>query len=119
MRYAFGSPPGVTSTAPYADGVYPLTKAVVAPQMAKYVDKGYGEAAFSDAGNSPCDIVLTVDAKGDASDAVITRCDHATVEKPAMQSLLSSHYKAGSLNGKAIPVRVTIHLEYAGFTDKK
>jgi len=40
VRYGFASPPGTTSTDPDANGVYPLTKVVIAPVISSYRDKG-------------------------------------------------------------------------------
>jgi hypothetical protein len=112
VRYGFKSPPGTNSSDPSTDGVYPLTKVVTMPSMAKFSDEGYGEASFMFAGNSPCDIVVTISAKGKASDPVVTHCERQTLEKPAVQSLLKSKYKPGSVNGKVVPIRASIHLEY-------
>jgi hypothetical protein len=114
VRYAFRTPPGVTSAAPRADGVYPLTKSVAPPTMSKFSDEGYGTAAFMATEKSACDVVLTVSVKGKPSDPEATHCMTPSLEKSAIQSLLDSHYKPGSLNGKAIPVRALIHLEYGG-----
>lgn len=46
IRFGFGSPPGITSTAPDADGVYTLTKLCTPPIITKFSDNGYGSAAF-------------------------------------------------------------------------
>ncbi|MGP8174343.1 MAG: hypothetical protein ACLP7O_07325 [Terracidiphilus sp.] len=43
----------------------------------------------------------------------------ADTAQPAAQSLLKSHYKPGSVNGKAVPMQVSIHLEHAGFPPTK
>jgi hypothetical protein len=80
--------------------------------LTKFSDEGYGNAAFIFAGNSPCDIVLTIDAKGNPSNAVVTQCEKPMLEKPAIDSLLKSKYKPGSINGKAVAIRASIHLEY-------
>lgn len=66
IRFGFSSPPGVNSSDPDANGVYPLTKTTVSPSMIKFSDNGYGDRAFAFTGNSPCDIVLTINAKGKA-----------------------------------------------------
>ena len=80
--------------------------------MAKFFDEGYGNTAFGSVGNNPCDIVLTISAKGKASDPVVTHCERPTLEKPAVESLLKSKYKPGSVNRKEVPIRASIHLEY-------
>jgi hypothetical protein len=114
VRYAFRTPPDVASASPGADGVYPLTKDVTPPTMSKFSDGGYGVAAYMAAEKSSCDVVLTISAKGKPSDPEVAHCLTPRLEKSAIQSLLDSHYKPGSLNGKAIPVRASIHLEYGG-----
>jgi TonB family protein len=118
IHYGFNSPPGITTSEPGPDGVYPLTSSVTPPTMTRFSDKGYGDAAFSAKNNGACDIVLTISVKGKASDAVVTHCEWSSLEKPAVQSLLQSHYKPGSVNGKAVPIRASIHLEYGGVSPK-
>jgi hypothetical protein len=64
------------------------------------------------AGNSACDIVITISPKGKASDPQVTHCGNSYLEKPAVQSLLKSKYKPGQVNGRPVPMRASIHLEY-------
>jgi len=118
IRYELKTPPGVISSDPSADGVYPLTKSTTPPTLAKFSDEGYGDAAFAFAGNSVCDVVITISAKGKASDPQVTHCERPALDKPAVQSLLKSHYKPGSVGGKAVPMRASIHLEYGGVSPK-
>jgi hypothetical protein len=112
IGYSFSSPPNTVSSEPGADGVYPFTKKVTPPSLTKFSDEGYGDAAFGYAGNSHCDIVLTISAKGKASDPSVTHCEKPRLENLAVQSLLKSKYKPGSVNGKAVAIRATVHLEY-------
>lgn len=113
IRYKFSAPPGTTTSGPGPDGVYPLTQQATPPTMIKFTDEGYGEIAFPAEGNSVCDIVYTINAKGKASDPQVIHCERPTLQKPAMLSLLKSHYKPGKVNGKAVPMRASIHLELA------
>ncbi len=53
---------------PDSDGVYSYTREVTGPRVIEFADKGYGRLAFVHEGNSVCDILLTIDAKGRASD---------------------------------------------------
>jgi hypothetical protein len=112
IRIAFGTPTGVRSLEPDPDGVYPLTKIAIPPSMTKFSDEGYGDVVFSGDGSSKCDIVLTISAKAKASDPVVTHCERPALEKPAVESLLKSKYKPGSVNGTVVPIRASIHLEY-------
>lgn len=113
IRYGFSSPPGTLFTEPSADGVYSLTKEAFPPSMANFSDEGYGELAFlSTKGNGDCDIVLTISKKGNASDPQVIHCERPALEKPAINSLLKSKYNPGSMNGKVVPIRTLIHLEY-------
>ena len=119
IRHVFSSPPGTTSTEPDADGVYPLTKMTTLPKITRFSDEGYGDAAFLDTKEyGACDIVLTISTKGKASDALVTHCERASLEKPAVLSLLNSKYKPGSVNGKAVPIRASVHLEYGNVNPK-
>jgi TonB family protein len=113
VHYRFSSPPGITTSEPGPDGVYPFTQPATPPAIIKFTDEGYGEAAFPAKGNSACDIAITISAKGKASDPVVTHCERPSLETPAVQSLLKSHFKPGQINGKAVPMRASIHLELA------
>jgi hypothetical protein len=114
IRHAFSAPPGIASSGPGADGVYPLTNSAAPPTMTRFIDDGYGTAAFnSPEGNGSCDVVLTISTKGNASDPHVIHCERPALEELAVQSLLKSHYKPGSVNGKAVAMRASIHLEYA------
>jgi hypothetical protein len=115
IGYQFMSPPGATSSSPDAAGVYPLTGAISAPVITSFVDEGYGESAFHLLGNGGCDTTLAIDKKGKPSDLGTLHCEESSLEKPAAESLLKSHYKPASLNGKAVPVKVSVHLELGGF----
>lgn len=119
IRHVFSAPPGVTSSDPGADGVYSLTDLAAPPTMTKFIDDGYGVAAFnSPEGNGSCDIVLTISATGKASDPQVTHCERPELEKLAVQSLLKSKYKPGLVKGKAVAMRASIHLEYADDPNK-
>jgi len=48
----------------------------------------------------------------------VTNCVRPALEKPAIESLLKSKYKPGMVNGNAVPMRASIHLEYGGDTPK-
>lgn len=113
VRYAFGSPPAVTSTEPDANGIYPYTKIISPPAMEKYQDKGYSDVAFLREGKSPCDVVLTIDSQGRPHDALALHCENPELEKVAIASLLNSRYRPGLLKEQPVSVRAKIHLEYA------
>ncbi|MGA9673129.1 MAG: energy transducer TonB [Terracidiphilus sp.] len=119
IRYGLFSPPGTTSDSPGTDGVYPLTKSVTPPAITKFSDEGYGNAAFPFPGNVACVAVLTISTKGKPSDPSITQCDKSILEKPAIASLLKSHYSPGTFNGAAVPVRMSVRLEFDGFYPTK
>jgi hypothetical protein len=118
IHYEINSAPGAVSSEPGADGVYSLTKMATAPTMNTFADRGYGAAAFASDGHNACDVVLTISANGNPSHPQETHCDIPAVEKPALRSLLSSHYLPGKVNGKAVPMRVSVHLEYGGHSPK-
>jgi hypothetical protein len=100
------------ASVPDSDGNYSLTRNATGPRVIKFSDEGYGKMAFSHDGNSVCDIVLSVDLKGRPEDPQVSHCERPELEKPAIDSLLKSEYKPGFVNGKAVPMRATIHLEY-------
>jgi TonB family protein len=111
---SFNPPPGPSSSGPGPDGVYALTKTVAPPILTKFSEGDYGPDAFAAGRDGACDIVLTISKKGKPSDPVVTHCGASDLEKPAVQSLLKSKYKPGSVNGKAVAIRASIHLEYGG-----
>jgi len=119
IRCGFSSPPGISSSAPDADGVYPLTKMITPPTMEQFSDDGYGNVAFHLTGNGACDVVLTIDANGKPFNEQVPHCEKTVLELPAARSLLKSRYKPGSVNGNAVPVRVSVHLELGEFAASK
>ena len=119
VGYKISAPPGITSDSPGTDGVYPLTSSLAPPAITQFSDEGFGNAAFRLADGNACDVVLTVSAKGKPSDISLTKCDKPILERPALASLLKSHYRPGTLNGVAVPVRVLVHLQFDGFAPTK
>ena len=116
IHYRISSPPGITSPDPDAVGIYPLTKLADPPTLTKFFSMNYAATAFLFPGDGACDIVLTISAKGKPYDPHVTKCEHPALENPAVQSLLDSQYKPGIVNGKAVQMRVSIHLEYGAST---
>jgi hypothetical protein len=113
IRYSFLPQRGGPSN-PDSSGVYPLTRSVTGPRVIKFPDEGYGRIAFVHEGNSTCEIVLTISVKGKASDPQVTHCERPELEEPAVESLLKSEYTPGKVNGEAVPMRASLHLEYGG-----
>jgi hypothetical protein len=119
IRYGLKTPPGVTSSDPGPDGVYPLTNLTTPPKMLQFFDRGYGVAAFySPNEKGACDILLTINANGTVSNPEVTRCERPVLEQLAIKSLLDTPFKPGRVNGKAVPIRVSIHIEYKDVTPK-
>ncbi len=85
VSYAVRTPPGVISAEPDSSGVYPLIGSVEAPELIKFIDDGYGMAAFWAPGWF-LDVVIEVDASGKASNAEVTQCERPILEKAAMRS---------------------------------
>ena len=119
LRVAFNSPPATISTAPDADGVYPITKKFLAPnslpELAEFKDEGFGRAADSLRPGVACDVILTIDAQGKPSNAMLTVCDNKSLARPAVKSLLKSKFKPAKLDGAAVAVRTSVHLVFVSF----
>jgi hypothetical protein len=56
-----------------------------------------------------------IDAEGKPFGAEAPHCGKPVLDKPATLSLLNAQYKPGSVNDKAVPVKVSIHLELGQF----
>lgn len=110
VRCGFGTPPNTASTDADSAGVYPLTKLLDPPKMTDFVDRGYEETAFGLQGVGACDVVLTIDQKGNPSNVGTVHCEQDSLKNSAAESLLKSHYKPARLNGKPVPVRASVHL---------
>ncbi len=119
IRYGFFSPPGTVSAGPDSNGIYSLTRQMEEPKMKEFVSKGFGEAAISFPDGVGCHVLLTINQKGKPVDAKVLDCDKSKLAQPAVDSLMASKYRPAKLRGKAIPVRVTIHLMYDGFGPHK
>jgi TonB family protein len=101
---------GTSNSGP--NGIFPFTREVTGPRVIKFSDEGYGHIAFVREGNSACDVMLTIDAKGRASDPQVTHCERTELEKPAVESLLRSTYRPGFVRGKEVSMRGLMHLTY-------
>lgn len=88
------------------------------PAISKFVDKGFGDEAFQIPGNAPCEIAITVNAKGKTSDATASHCKPESLITSAIHSLLASKFTPATAKGKAIPVRAMVELEYDDFSAK-
>lgn len=108
------NPPPDAASQPSANGVYALTQAAVPPTLTWFSDEGYAATALTSEKKGACDILITIGVNGKASEAKVAHCQQPVLEEPAVQSLLDSKYKPGRMNGKAVPMRASIHLEYNG-----
>jgi hypothetical protein len=105
--------------APDDKGVYSLTGAVAAPQIVEFVDshyhteRSYGRLALREDDNGVCDAVVVISAKGKLASVDSIHCAEPHVQAAANEAILKSRYKAGSLGGKPVPVRMTVHLASA------
>jgi len=115
VRVSFSAPKTTGTSEGDRSSIDPLTMAEDPPKIAKYVDKGYGRAAFTIEGASTCDVLLTINAKGKPSSASVSHCDSEVLAPVAVNSLLASKYSPATLNGKAVPVKTLVHLEYGEF----
>lgn len=119
IRYGFLSPPGMISTDPDQQGIYPLSKLLEKPRMTEFANKGFGTAALPFPDGTACNLMLTLSQKGKPLDASVIDCDKPVLEKPAIDSVMKSKYKPAKLNGNPVTVRMIVHLAYDGFGPHK
>jgi hypothetical protein len=104
---------------PDRNGVYTLTREFDPPnsfpQIQRFVNAGFGRAAFSLEDGAGCVAALTIDETGHPTDAQITKCDDPSLENPVLHSLWKSQYSPAVFNGKPVPVRTSVHLVCEGF----
>jgi len=115
ITYSRYTPPGVTSFEPTPDGVYPYSKNITPPTLVAFSDEGYGDAAFTRVGASGCDLVLTIDRKGKASNPESVHCETSGLGIAIIHSLTDSKFEPGKVDGKPVAVRMAIHIEFVGF----
>ena len=115
IEYAFYPPPGITTTNPDADLVYPLSKRLEPPQMLDLASKGFAQAEPPLAHGTACDLTVVLDTKGKPQSATVSSCDQPALAKPAVESMMKSKFKPAKLNGNAVAVRLRVRLIYEGF----
>lgn len=76
-------------------------------------------ASYLALAGAACEIVLTVDANGKASDPAIFHCATQALQTAAVDSLLASEFEPGMANGAKVPVRALVHLECGDSADGK
>jgi TonB family protein len=118
IRLRFSSPPAALSLTPGKHGLCLFTKLTTLPAMKAFSDKGFEQAASGFDGSCACDVVLTINANGKASDPQVTHCGSPALEEPAVQSLLSSRYLPGKVKGYTVSTRASVHLEYCDIQPK-
>lgn len=116
---AFSSPQGADSVSTAADRVYPLSAQMQKPRLLQFVDKGFRRDAMPFPDNTGCDVLLTIDATGRASNGEMSSCDDRGMEQSAIESLLQSKYAPATLNGTPVPVRAMVRLTYEGYGPAK
>jgi len=115
--YEVQGPVNSETSKPGPDGVFLLTEEMRSPVLSKFVDQGFSSSASrlskaSSLSNQPyCNVLLSIDVKGKPFNPK-AECNDATLEQPAVDSLLHSHYKPGKLNGRPVPIRISIHLKF-------
>ena len=85
------------------------------PRLQRFVGVGFGRTAFSLDDGAGCIAAIDIDETGQPTDVKITECDDPSLEEPARRSLLRSQFFPAILNGKAVPVRASVHLACDGF----
>ena len=119
IRVGFLVPTKPGSTEPDSTSIYALSHSFDAPNsfpiLKRFVNDGFGHAAFFYDDGAGCVVRLKIDENGKPSDAQITKCDGPSLEKSAIQSLLKSQFEPAILNGKAVPIRASVHLVCDGF----
>ena len=112
----FLTPPNITTTTADENGIYQLTKIFLAPNTVPSVSAYHGndfmKLASKLPGKSGCDVLVTIDAKGKASDAQVSRCLNTELEKSALDAILMSHYKPATLNNNPVPVRTLVRIVF-------
>jgi hypothetical protein len=116
VKYQLRTPPGVVSSAPDSSGTYPFNSSIEAPTLTNFVDDGFGMRALFLPRKGSCDVELTIDTKGKPGNAVVKECESAQLGELARKSLLDSDYKPGRHDGHKVPVRVSIHIEFGGYS---
>ncbi len=119
FRYGIVPLEAQNSSGPLPKGVYALTTAMESPKLARLPDESFVNEAFRFRHGLHCEVALTINKKGIASDPVGAHCNEQAMTIPAVTSLLSSKFDAARLNGKAISVRVVVGLAYVGTADPK
>lgn len=115
IHYSRSTPPGITSVEPTADGVYPYSIKMTPPTLVSFADEGYGDAAFANPETSGCDLVITIDGKGRASSPESVHCEGKGIGIAIAHSIADSRFEPGKVDGKPVPVRMAMHIEFVGF----
>jgi len=114
FRYGVDPPPETSSGAHLAKGVYLLASTMDPPKVLNFPDDTFTGEALRFGHGVRCEVVLTIDKKGIASDRGSAHCNESSMVEPAVNSLLDSKFSPARLNGRAISARVLISLAYIG-----
>jgi TonB family protein len=119
IKVGFLVPSQPVLSGPDNNGIYALSRDFDPPNslptILRFADTGFSRAAFLLDDGAGCIAELTIDERGQPTDAKITECNSHSLEAPAMRSLLKSQFSPAILKGKAVPVRTSVHLVCEGF----
>ena len=119
VKLGFLLPSQHAPAAPGEDGIFTLSRNFDTPnslpRILRFEDAGFGRAAFFLKDGAGCIAALTLDDTGRQTDVQITKCDDPSLENPVLRSLWKSQFSPAMLNGKAVPVRASVHLACEGF----
>ncbi len=105
-------PPDPAGAQPNGDGVYSLTKQMMAPSPREFSDQGFCKAARTVKDDVGCVGLLDLDEKGRVSKIESMKCSVANVEEPLTKTLEKSPFQPCYLDGNRIPVRFALAVKY-------
>ena len=119
VRYSFLSPPGMSSTAPDARGIYPLSKSLKQPEFAQVNTRSMGALVADFKDGFDCHALLTINAKGVPTSTEQANCDHSEASKAISGFLMKAKFRPSEANGQRVAVRTLVHFSNIGIKHLK
>jgi len=102
---------------PDKDGVYSQGPGIVDPIVLERAAAVYPADAPADAVNGFCALTLVVGADGIATGIEVTHSHGSAFDKAAIEALKQTKFEAGTLDEKAVPVRIEARIHF--FADQR
>ena len=107
------SGPADAEPRPFQDGSYAVGLGITAPKIIQTAPALYPAELLPDGARAVCLLAMTIGEDGVPFNVHILRSGGASFDAAAIEAVKQSKFEAGSLNGRAVPVRALVRVVFS------